>query len=185
MIRAGEFHNGAIFDDAGNILEIIWFQHHKPGKGGAMVRTKIKNLLTGAITERSFSPSDKFRTVEVLKRKKTFLYAEGESLQFMDMESYEQMAIDKKKLGLACEFLCENMEVQGIYIDGNLITVELPKKVTLAVASTVPGVKGDSVSNMTKPATLETGVEIKVPLFIEEGEKVVVSTETGEYIERA
>lgn len=184
MIKATDFKNGTIFDNSGSIFEVIWFQHHKPGKGGAMVRTKIKNLLTGSTVDKTFKPDEKFRLVDTERRRKTFMYSEGETAHFMDMKTYDQVEVPMEKLGESSKFLAENMEVEALYLDGKLLAVEVPASVVLKVDTTVPGVKGDSVSNLTKPATLENGYELTVPLFIKEGDKIRVDTRDGHYIER-
>ena len=185
MITAINFHEGTVFDDGGQVLEVITFQHHRMSQSRAVVRCKLRNLHTGAVVERSYRPEDKYRDIPIEKREKTYLYTEGGLAHFMDMESYEQVMVGADKLGDSARFLTENMAVQGVYVDGKFFTVELPTSVVMAVASTVPGIRGDSVSNMMKPATLESGIEIQVPLFIKEGDKVKVDTRTGEYVARA
>lgn len=184
MISTSDFHEGLIFEDGRDIYEVIKFQLHRMSQSKAVMRTKLRNMLTGAVMEKSYSSGEKFREILVEKRPKSYLYTEGDLCHFMDLESYEQVIISREKLGESFHFLKENMEVEGIYLDGKFLTVELPTSVALIVSSTVPGVKGDSVSNMTKPATLETGFEIKVPLFIGEGDEIRVDTRTGEYLER-
>jgi elongation factor P len=185
VISTADFKNGLNIMVDKEPYTIIWFQHHKPGKGGAVMRTKMKHLRTGSITERSFKSGEKFDSVSVEKKTKQFLYADATSFHFMDMETYDQVQFPKEKLGDSARFLTENLEVEALYLEGELISFELPISVELKVVSTVPGVKGDSVSNMVKPATVETGAEITVPLFIKEGDKIRVDTRTGEYIERA
>lgn len=168
----------------GEPYQVIWFQNHKPGKGGAVMRTKMRHLRKGSITERSFKSGEKFDSVNVEKRKKQYMYMAGQSYVFMDMQTYEEMTITKETLGSSASFLSENLEVDVTYLDGEFIGIELPANVVLKVVETVPGIKGDSVSNMVKPATLETGAEITVPLFVKEGDLVKVDTRTGEYVER-
>ncbi len=185
MITATEFHNGSIFEDEGQILEVLHYQHHRMSQSRAVVRCKLRNLHTGSVVEKSYRPEDKFRDIPVEKREKTYLYTEGGMAHFMDMANYEQVQIPLEKIGDQARFLTENMEVEGVYLDGKFYTVDLPAAVVLKVSSTVPGVKGDSVSNMMKPATLESGIEIQVPLFIKEGDSVKVDTRTGDYVARA
>lgn len=185
MILTSDFKNGVNIFVEGEPYTIIWFQHHKPGKGGALMRTKLKHLRSGSIIDRTFKSGEKFPEVEVQRRKKQYLYADGQSYHFMDMETYDQISVDKEKLGDSALFLTENMEVFAIYLENELLTIELPISVALTVKSTVPGVKGDTVSNTLKPATLETGVEVQVPLFIKEGDVIKIDTRTGEYVERA
>ncbi len=185
MVVAGDFRNGVTFEMDGNVLQIVEFQHVKPGKGAAFVRTKVKNVITGAVLERTFNPSDKFPTAFVERKDMQYLYADGSLYYFMDMESYEQMPIDESKLGDSFAFVKENMEVKVLSYKGNVFGVEPPFFVELEITQTDPGFKGDTATNATKPATLETGAEIRVPLFIEEGDKVRIDTRTGEYMERA
>ena len=185
MITAGDFRNGMTFEMDGNVLQIVEFQHVKPGKGAAFVRTKYRNVITGAVLERTFNPSDKFPTAFVERKDMQYLYADGDLYYFMDTESYEQLPIDKHKLGNSFAFVKENMEVKVLSYKGNVYGVEPPNFVELEVTETDPGFKGDTATNATKPATLETGAEIKVPLFIEQGDRIKIDTRTGEYMERA
>ncbi len=185
MITAGDFRNGVTFEADGNILQIIEFQHVKPGKGAAFVRTKTRNVITGAVLERTYNPNDKYPTAFVERKDMQYLYADGDLYYFMDMESYEQLPIDSHKLGDSFAFVKENMEVKVLSYKGNVFGIEPPNFVELKVTQTDPGFKGDTATNATKPATLETGAEIKVPLFIEEGEMIKIDTRTGEYMERA
>ena len=180
MISAGDFRNGITFEMDGNVVQVIEFQHVKPGKGAAFVRTKYKNVITGAVVERSFNPTDKYPTAYM-----QYLYSDGDLYYFMDMETYEQQPIDKSKLGPAFQFVKENMEVKVLSYKGNVFGVEPPNFVELEVTETDPGFKGDTATNATKPATLETGAEIKVPLFINQGDMIRIDTRTGEYMERA
>jgi elongation factor P len=168
----------------GEPYQIIWFQNHKPGKGGAVMRTKMKHLRKGSIIERTFKSGERFEEVSLERHKKQFLYVAGPEYYFMDTQTYDQVNFPKERLGNGADFLTENLEVDAIYLNNEFLGIELPLSVALTVTSTVPGIKGDSVSNMMKPATLETGVEIQVPLFIKEGDKVKVDTRTGEYLER-
>jgi elongation factor P len=184
MISTSDFKNGTIFEWDGRIWQVVWFQHHKPGKGGAVMRLKLKNMRTGDIIERTFKAGEEFRQVDLVRKKKQYWYTETDKIHFMDMETYEDMEILKEKMGGMDGFLMENMEVEALYLDGEFLTIQLPVSVQLKVTATVPGVKGNTVSNTLKPATLETGIEISVPLFINEGDVVKVDTRTSEYIER-
>lgn len=185
MISTSDFHNGLVFEDEGQIFEILSYQHHRKSQSAAVYRTTLRSLSTGGVVERSYASGTKLREVPVSRREKSYIYDEGQNAVFMDLETYEQVSFPKEKLGLQAKFLQENMQVLGVYIDGRFTNVELPANVVLKVVSTVPGIKGDSVSNMMKPATLETGLEIQVPLFIKEGDRLRVDTRTGTYIERA
>ncbi|OQA91064.1 MAG: Elongation factor P [Elusimicrobia bacterium ADurb.Bin231] len=184
MISTSDFRNGVNLKVDGQPCQIVWFQHHKPGKGGAIMRVKLKNLETGSITERTFKSGEKFESVSVTREKKQFLYNSGDDYFFMDMATYEQISMSKSKLGEAVRFLKPEIEVDALYIDGKFLTIDLPSNVALSVTSTVPGIRGDSVSNLVKPAVLETGIEVQVPLFIKEGDLIRVDTSSGEYIER-
>ncbi|MBI5242876.1 MAG: elongation factor P [Elusimicrobia bacterium] len=184
MITTSDFREGLIYQDGSQTLEIIHFQHHRKSQARAVVRVKVRDVNTGSIIEKSYSSDEKFRDVDVRKRDFQFLYAEGDALHFMDVETYEQETLPKSKLGEQARFLIENMDVIGVYFDGAFRTVDLPANVVMSVTSAEPGFKGDSVSNLTKKATTDTGIEIKVPLFIKEGDKVRVDTRTGEYVER-
>ena len=185
MISAGDLRNGITFELDGNVVQVIEFQHVKPGKGAAFVRTKYKNVITGAVVERSFNPTDKYPTAYIERKDMQYLYSDGDLYYFMDMETYEQQPIDKSKLGSAFQFVKENMEVKVLSYKGNVFGVEPPNFVELEVTETDPGFKGDTATNATKPATLETGAEIKVPLFINQGDMIRIDTRTGEYMERA
>ena len=184
MISTTDFHEGLIFEDKGQIFELIKYQHHRMSQSKAVVRAKLRSLDTGNVLERSYSSGEKFREIPVNNREKSYLYDENDNCVFMDVENYEQVSFPKKKLGDQVKFLTENMTVLGVYVDDKLFGIDLPPWVALKVSSTVPGIKGDSVSNMTKPATLETGIEISVPLFINEGDVIKVDTRTSEYVER-
>ena len=185
MISAGDFRNGITFELDGNVVQVIEFQHVKPGKGAAFVRTKYKNVITGAVVERSFNPTDKYPTAYNERKDMQYLYSDGDLYYFMDMETYEPQPIDSSKLGPAFQFVKENMEVKVLSYKGNVFGVEPPNFVELEVTETDPGFKGDTATNATKPATLETGAEIKVPLFINQGDMIRIDTRTGEYMERA
>jgi len=171
MISAGDFRNGVTFELDGNVVQIIEFQHVKPGKGAAFVRTKFKNVITGAVVERSFNPTDKYPTAFVERKDMQYLYSDGDLYYFMDTETYEQEPINKSVLGPSFAFVKENMEVKVLSYKGKVFGVEPPFFVELQVTQTDPGFKGDTATNATKPAVLETGAEVKVPLFISEGSR--------------
>ncbi|MCI8648745.1 MAG: elongation factor P [Anaerotruncus sp.] len=185
MISAGDFRNGVTFEMDGNVVQIIEFQHVKPGKGAAFVRTKIRNVITGAVTDKTFSPTDKYPTAYVERKEMQYLYNDGDLYYFMDNETYENIPISAATLGDNFKFVKENMDCKVLSYKGSVFGVEPPFFVELQVTQTDPGFKGDTATNATKPAILETGAEIKVPLFIEEGDMIKVDTRTGEYMERA
>ena len=185
MISAGEFRNGLTFDMDGNVYQVIEFQHVKPGKGAAFVRTKIKNVITGAVTERTFSPTEKFENAFVERKDMEYSYNDGNLYYFMDMETYELVPIDESKLGDSFRFVKENMVCKILSYKGNVFGIEPPNFVELEVTQTDPAFKGDSATYATKPATLETGAEVRVPLFINQGDRIRIDTRTGEYMERA
>ena len=185
MITAGDFRNGVTFDMDGSVFQIIEFQHVKPGKGAAFVRTKIRNVISGAVVEKTFNPTDKFPTAFIERKDMEYLYNDGDLYYFMDQESYETVPIDRSKLGDAFRFVKENMVVKILSYKGVIFGSEAPNFVELLVTQTEPGVRGDTATTVTKPATLETGAEIRVPIFINEGEMIRVDTRTGEYMERA
>lgn len=185
MITAGDFRNGLTFEFEGNVYQVVEFQHVKPGKGAAFVRTKYKNVITGSVVETSFNPTAKFPTAFVERKDMQYSYTDGELYYFMDMETYEQVPISEDKLGDAFRFVKEEMICKVLSYKGSVFGVEPPNFVELVVTQTDPGFKGDTATNATKPATLETGAEVKVPLFINEGEKIQIDTRTGEYMSRA
>ena len=185
MVTAGDFRNGLTFDMDGSVYQVVEFQHVKPGKGAAFVRTKIKNVITGAVTERSFSPTDKFENAQIERKDMQYLYNDGELYYFMDMETYEQMPIEASKLGENFRFVKEEMMCKINSYKGNVFAVDPPMFVELEVVDTEPGFKGDTATGASKPATLETGAIIKVPLFIEIGDVLKIDTRDGTYLERA
>lgn len=184
MISAGDFRNGVTFEMDGNVYSIIEFQHVKPGKGAAFVRTKIRNVISGSVTEKTFNPNDKYPTAFVERKEMEYLYSDGDLYYFMDNETYEQLPINASVMGDNFKFVKENMVCKVLSYKGNVFGVEPPNFVELQVTKTDPGFKGDTATNVTKPATLETGAEIKVPLFINPGDKIKIDTRTGEYLER-
>ena len=185
MISAGDFRNGVTFDDNGTVYQIIEFQHVKPGKGAAFVRAKIKNVITGGVIEKTFNPTEKFLTAYIERKDMQYVYNDGDLYYFMDLESYEQMPLNKEQLSDNFKFVKEEMICKVISYKGNVFGLEPPLFVELEVTATEPGFKGDTATGATKPATVETGAVVKVPLFIEEGEKIRIDTRTGEYMERA
>lgn len=185
MITAGDFRNGVTFEMDGNVYSIIEFQHVKPGKGAAFVRTKIRNVISGAVTEKTFNPNDKYPTAYIERKDMQYLYEDGDLYYFMDLETYEQIPISANVLGDGFRFVKENMDCKVLSYKGNVFGVEPPNFVELEVTKTDPGFAGNTATNATKPATVETGAEIKVPLFIEPGEKIKIDTRTGEYLSRA
>ena len=185
MVSAGDFRNGVTFEMDGNLYSIVEFQHVKPGKGAAFVRTKLKNVITGAVTERTFNPTDKYPTAYIERKDMQYLYRDGDLYYFMDKETYEQLPLNADKLGDNFKFVKENTDVKMLSYKGNVFGVEPPFFLELKVTQTDPGFKGDTATNATKQATLETGAVIKVPLFINEGDMIRIDTRTGEYMERA
>lgn len=185
MITAGDFRNGMTFEEDGNVMQVVEFQHVKPGKGAAFVRTKTKNVITGAVVEKSYNPTAKFPTAYVERKDMEYTYSDGELYHFMDSETYEDVPISANELGDNFKFVKENMVCKVLSYKGQVFGVEPPNFVELEVTETDPGFKGDTATNATKPAVLETGAEIRVPLFIDIGEIIRIDTRTGEYMERA
>ena len=184
-MTAGEFRNGVTFEMDGQVFQVVSFQHVKPGKGAAFVRTKMKNVMTGAVTERSFNPNDKYDEAFVERKDMQYLYNDGDLYYFMDMETYEQQPIGKDILGDEFRFVKEEMMCKILSYKGNVFAVEPPMFVELEIIETDPGFKGNTATNTLKPAVVETGATVKVPLFIDQGEKIKIDTRTGEYLERA
>lgn len=185
MVSAGDFKNGITFEMEGNIYVIVEFQHVKPGKGAAFVRTKLRNLKTGAVTEKSFRPQEKFENAHIERKDMQYLYSDGEFFHFMDEETYEQTAMTEEQLGGALKFVKENEVVKMLSHSGKVFGVEPPISVVLEVTHTEPGVAGNTAQGATKPATVETGATIQVPLFVNIGDKLKIDTRTGEYVSRA
>ena len=184
-ITAGDFRNGKTFEMDGKVYQVVEFQHVKPGKGAAFVRTKMRNVETGAVTETSFNPTAKFDEAFVERKDMAYSYNDGDLYYFMDQETFDMVPLGKDLLGDAFRFITENTVCKVLSYKGNVFGVEPPTFVELEVTDTEPGFKGDTATGTTKPATLETGAEIKVPIFINEGEMIRVDTRTGEYMERA
>ncbi len=185
MVSAGDFRNGVTFEMDGNVYQIIEFQHVKPGKGAAFVRAKIRNVIAGSVIERTFNPNEKYPTAFVERKDMEFSYSDEGLYYFMDPESYEMIPVSQADLGDAFKFVKENMTCKILSYKGKVFGVEPPTFVELEITQTDPGFAGNTATNATKPATLETGAEIRVPLFINEGDKIRIDTRTGEYMERA
>ena len=184
-ITAGDFRNGKTFEMDGKVMQVVEFQHVKPGKGAAFVRTKMRNVVTGAVTETSFNPTAKFEEAFVDRKDMEFSYVDGDLYYFMDQETFDMVPLNKDVLGDAFRFVKENTVCKLLSYKGSVFSVEAPNFMELDVVATEPGVKGDTATNVTKPATLETGAVVKVPLFINEGEKIQIDTRTGEYLGRS
>jgi elongation factor P len=184
MISAGDFRNGITFELDGQVYQVVEFQHVKPGKGAAFVRTKIKNVITGTILEKSFNPSDKMPRAHIERKDMQYLYSDNGLYYFMDMETYEQLPIDEETVSDALKFVKENDTCKILSYKGNVFGIEPPMFVELEVISTEPGFKGDTATGATKPATVETNAQVKVPLFIENGDVIKIDTRTSDYIER-
>ncbi|TCT16910.1 translation elongation factor P (EF-P) [Natranaerovirga pectinivora] len=185
MVSAGDFRNGLTIEYDGAIYVIIDFQHVKPGKGAAFVRTKIRNLKTGAVIEKTFRPSEKMPTAHIERKDMQYLYNDGELFHFMDVQSYEQIAINKGHLSDALKFVKENEMVKILSHNNVVFGIEPPITVELEITETEPGLKGDTATGATKPAVVETGATVYVPLFVEIGNKIKIDTRTGEYLSRA
>ena len=183
-ITAGDFRNGVTFEMDGKVMTVVEFQHVKPGKGAAFVRTKYKNVMTGAIREESFNPTAKFEQATVERKDAEYSYNDGDLYYFMDPETYDMVPLNADVLGDAFKFVTENTVCKLLSYKGSVFAVEAPNFMELVVSETEPGVKGDTATNVTKTATLETGAVVKVPLFINEGEKIQIDTRTGEYVGR-
>ena len=185
MVVAGDFKNGITFEMDGQVLQVVEFQHVKPGKGAAFVRTKVKNVITGSVIERTFNPTDKFENAIVERKEMQYSYNDGDLYYFMDMETFDMVPVEAAKLGDNFRFVKEEMMCKIVSYKGNIFAIEPPMFVELEVSDTEPGFKGDTAQGATKPATLETGATIKVPLFVNIGDKLRIDTRTGEYLERA
>ena len=184
VYSAGDFRNGTTFEMEGNVYRIVEFQHVKPGKGSAFVRTKLKNVINGSVIEKTFNPSEKFQGAEIEKRDMQYLYADGDLYYFMDNETYEQLPLNKDQLGDSLKYLKENMNCKILSYKGNVFSVEPPMFIELQVTYTEPGFAGNTATTSGKPATLENGLEINVPMFVNIGDTIKIDTRTGEYLER-
>ena len=184
MISAGDFNNGVTVEIDGNIYQILEFQHVKPGKGAAFVRTKLKNIISGGVVEKTFRPTEKFPKAHIDRKDMQYLYRDGDLFNFMDVETYDQIALNEDVVGDSLKFVKENEVVKICSHNGNVFSVEPPLFVELAITETEPGFKGDTAQGATKPATVETGAIVMVPLFVEQGDVLKIDTRSGEYLSR-
>ena len=179
MISAGDFRNGVTLEIEGNVYQIMEFQHVKPGKGAAFVRTKLKNIINGGVVEKTFRPTEKFPAARIDRVEMQYLYNDGDLYNFMNTENYDQIALNKDDIGDSLKFVKENEMVKVCSYNGNVFAVEPPLFVELEITETEPGFKGDTATGATKPATVETGAVVYVPLFVEQGDKIKIDTRTG------
>lgn len=184
MINVNDFKTGVTISYENNLYQVLEFQHVKPGKGAAIVKTKLKNLRTGSIIEQTFNSGIKVETARVEKIKMQFLYATGDVYTFMNMETYEQVELNASQIANELKFLKESLEVLLFFYESEMLGIELPEKIDYVITETEPAIKGNTATNATKDATIETGMTIRVPLFIEQGEEVIVSTKDGKYVSR-
>ncbi len=184
VYMAGDLRNGTTFELDSNVFRVVEFQHVKPGKGAAFVRVKMKNVITGAVLERTFNPSEKLQGAEIEKRDMQYLYNDGELYYFMDNNTYDQMPLNEEQIGDALKYIKENMNVTMLAFKGKVFAVEPPMFVELEVTYTEPGFSGNTTTTSGKPATLENGLEISVPLFVNIGDRIRIDTRTGQYMER-
>ncbi len=184
MISAGDFKNGLTLDMDGQVFQIVEFQHVKPGKGAAFVRTKLRNVITGGVVEKTFRPTEKFPSARIDRVEMQYLYADGDMFNFMNTENYEQISLNQETIGDALKFVKENDMCKICSYNGNVFSVEPPLFVELEVTDTEPGIAGNTATNATKPATVETGAQVMVPLFVNIGDKLKIDTRTGEYLSR-
>ena len=184
MVSAGDFRNGITVEMEGNVYQIIEFQHVKPGKGAAFVRTKLKNIINGGVVEKSFRPTEKFPQARIDRKDMQYLYSDGDLFNFMDTETYDQIALNGDTVGDTLKFVKENEMVKVCSYNGKVFAIEPPLFVELEITDTEPGFKGDTATGATKPAIVETGAKVMVPLFVENGEVIKIDTRTGEYLSR-
>lgn len=184
MVQAGDFRNGLTVEIDNNIFQIIEFQHVKPGKGAAFVRTKLKNIRNGGVVERTFRPTEKFPQARIDRNDMQYLYNDGDLYHFMDVSTYEQIALNEEAIGDALKFVKENEMVKICAHNGSVFAIEPPLFVELEIIETEPGFKGDTAQGATKPSKVETGATVYVPLFVEQGDKIKIDTRTGEYLSR-
>lgn len=184
MVSAGDFKNGLTVEIEGNIFQIMEFQHVKPGKGAAFVRTKLRNIINGGVVEKTFRPTEKFETAHIDRKEMQYLYADGDLYYFMDTETYDQIAVNGDTVGDSLKFVKENENVKVMSYQGNVFSIEPPITVELDIIETEPGFKGDTAQGATKPAIVETGAQVMVPLFVEQGDRLKIDTRTGEYLSR-
>ena len=185
MISAGDFRNGITIEVDSNIFQIIEFQHVKPGKGAAFVRTKLKNIINGGVVEKTFRPTEKFPQARIDRKDMQYLYSDGDLFTFMDMETYDQVALNAETVGDTLKFVKENEICKVCSHNGKVFAVEPPLFVELEITDTEPGFKGDTATGASKPATVETGAVVYVPLFVNQGDKIKIDTRTGDYLSRA
>ena len=184
MISAGDFRNGVTFEEDGNVLQVVEFQHVKPGKGAAFVRTKLKNIKSGGVVEKTFRPTEKCPQARIDRKDMQYLYSDGDLYNFMDVETYEQIALDADTVGDALKFVKENEMVKVCSHNGSVFAIEPPLFVELEITDTEPGFKGDTATGATKPAVVETGATVYVPLFVDQDDIIKIDTRTGEYLSR-
>ena len=184
MISAGDFRNGVTLEIEGNVYQILEFQHVKPGKGAAFVRTKLKNIINGGVVEKTFRPTEKFPAARIDRVDMRYLYSDGDLFHFMNVETYDQIALNAEDIGDALKFVKENENVKLSSYQGSVFAVEAPLFVELEITDTEPGFKGDTATGATKPATVETGAVVYVPLFVETGNRIKIDTRSGEYLSR-
>ena len=184
MVSAGDFKNGITIEYDGKVCQIVEFQHVKPGKGAAFVRTKLKDIVNGGVVETSFRPTEKFENAHIDRKDMQYLYSDGDLYHFMDTETYDQIALSESDIGDALKFVKENEMVKICSYKGNVFAVEPPLFVELAIIETEPGFKGDTATGATKPATVETGAQVSVPLFVNQDDVIKIDTRTGEYLSR-
>ena len=184
MINVNDFKTGVTINYEGNLYQVLEFQHVKPGKGAAIVKAKLRNLRTGSIAEYTFNSGIKVPTAHVEKQKMQFLYSTGDSYSFMNMETYEQVELDKSQIANEVKYLKEGLEVLIFFFESEMLGIELPEKIDFKITETEPAIKGNTATNATKDAIIETGMLVKVPLFIEQGEEIIVSTKDGKYVSR-
>ena len=184
MISAGDFRNGVTLEIEGNVYQILEFQHVKPGKGAAFVRTKLKNIINGGVVEKTFRPTEKFPQARIDRVEMQYLYSDGDLFHFMNTETYDQIALNAEDIGDSLKFVKENEMVKVCSYNGNVFAVEPPLFVELEITDTEPGFKGDTATGASKPATVETGAVVNVPLFVDQGDKIKIDTRTGEYLSR-
>lgn len=185
MLSAGDFRNGMTVEIDGNVCQIVEFQHVKPGKGAAFVRTKYKNIITGAVLEKSFRPTEKFPQARIDRVDMQYLYNDGELYYFMNSETFDQIGLNQEAVGDSLKFVKENEMVKVCSHNGNVFAIEAPLFVELEITETEPGFKGDTAQGATKPAIVETGAQVNVPLFVNQGDRIKIDTRTGEYLSRA
>ena len=184
MVSAGDFRNGITLEIDGNVVQVLEFQHVKPGKGAAFVRTKLKNVINGGVVEKTFRPTEKFPQARIERADMQYLYNDGDLYYFMNTETYDQIAINKETIGDALKFVKENEMVKVCSYQGNVFAIEPPLFVELAITETEPGFAGNTAQGATKPAIVETGAQVSVPLFVDQGDVIKIDTRTGEYLSR-